>query len=71
MLVLTRRQDEQVVIGGDIIVTVVEVRGNMVRLGFDASPEVSIHRKEVHDEIVRANRLAAGVSPEDVDRLLT
>lgn len=71
MLVLTRRQDEQVVIGGDIIVTVVEVRGNMVRLGFDAPPEVSIHRKEVHDEIARANRLAAGVSPEDVDSLLS
>jgi carbon storage regulator len=69
MLVLTRRQDEQIVIGGDIVVTVVEVKGNMVRLGFDAPPQVSIHRREVHEEITRANRLAASVSPEDVERL--
>jgi carbon storage regulator len=69
MLVLTRRQDEQIVIGGDIVVTVVEVKGNMVRLGFDAPPQVSIHRREVHEEIARANRLAASVSPEDVERL--
>ncbi len=69
MLVLTRRQDEQIVIGGDIVVTVVEVKGNMVRLGFNAPPQVSIHRREVHEEITRANRLAASVSPEDVERL--
>ncbi len=46
MLVLTRRENETVVIGKDITVTVVAVRGNKVKLAFDAPLEVSIHRGE-------------------------
>ncbi len=69
MLVLTRRQDEEVVIGDHIIVKVVEVKGNTVRLGFEAPADVTIHRKEVYEEIARANRMAASVSPEDIEKL--
>jgi len=47
MLVLSRRKNEQVMIGDDTVVTVVEVLGDKVRLGFEAPKEVAIHRREV------------------------
>jgi carbon storage regulator len=47
MLVLTRKKNESIVIDKDITVTVLEIKGDRVRLGFDAPGEVSIHRKEV------------------------
>lgn len=53
MLVLTRKKNEQIVIDGDIVVTVIEVRGDKVRLGFEAPPERKVHRKEVYDSIMR------------------
>ncbi len=51
MLVLSRKQGESVVIGGEIEVTVLEVRGNRVKLGFQGPAEVPIHRKEVFCQI--------------------
>jgi carbon storage regulator len=51
MLVLSRRLDETVVIDGRIIVTVVEIRPNLVRLGFDCPREVTVHRGEVQAAI--------------------
>jgi carbon storage regulator len=47
MLVLSRRIGEQIVINNDIVVTVVSVKGNQVRLGFNAPPEVTIYREEL------------------------
>ncbi len=51
MLVLTRKTNEQLVIGENIVVTVVEIRPDRVRLGFEAPREVSIHRREVYEAI--------------------
>jgi carbon storage regulator len=51
MLVLSRKINESIVINGKIIVTVTEIRGNKVRLGFDAPRAVTIHRSEVYDAI--------------------
>ncbi len=51
MLVLSRKVDESIVIGEDIVVTVVEVRGDKVRLGISAPREVTVHRREVYDKI--------------------
>jgi carbon storage regulator len=48
MLVLSRRVGEEIVIDGNIRVTVVEVQGNRIRLGITAPPEVAVHREEVH-----------------------
>lgn len=53
MLVLSRKRDEQVVIGDDIVVTVVEIRGDRVRLGISAPRDVPVHRREVYEVIRR------------------
>jgi len=62
MLVLTRKMGEQIVIGGDIQVTVLRVRGNRVRLGVTGPAEVPIHRGELPKRTV--DFLASPVSPE-------
>ena len=54
MLVLSRHRDESIVIGHDITITVVEIRGDKVRLAIDAPREVPVHRREVYDAIQRS-----------------
>ena len=56
MLVLSRKRNERIVIGDDIYLTIVEIRGDKVRLGIDAPDHVSVHRQEVHDAIKRAEK---------------
>ncbi len=52
MLVLSRQKDESVIIAdGEIVITVVDIRGDKVRLGFAASTDIPIHRKEIWDKI--------------------
>ena len=51
MLVLSRKKNESIVIDGNIVVTIVEVRGDKVRLGIDAPKEVPVHRSEVYAAI--------------------
>jgi carbon storage regulator len=53
MLVLSRKRDERIVIGENIVITVVEVRGDKVRLGIEAPTEVPVHRQEVLDAMRR------------------
>ena len=53
MLVLSRQLDEQILIGDDICITVVSVRGGKVRLGIDAPPSTPVHRREVYEAIQR------------------
>ena len=69
MLVLSRQRDESIVIGEDIEVTVVDIRGDKVRLGIAAPKHITVHRKEVYEAIKRENRAAAEVRPEDVSGL--
>jgi len=72
VLVLTRRVNESIMIGHEIVVTVLEVRGDQVRLGIKAPRSVDVHREEVFTELHRANREAAaadGKVPE-VDEAL-
>ncbi len=69
MLVLSRKPGESIVIGDEIVLTVVEVRGDQVRIGIDAPRAIAVHRKEVHDELVAANREAVGSSGVDVAKL--
>ena len=62
MLVLSRQRDETIMVGDDIEVTVVDIRGDKVRLGITAPKEVAVHRKEVYEAIKRENRAAAQVN---------
>jgi carbon storage regulator len=55
MLVLSRKRDERIVIGDNIVITVVEVRGDKVRLGIEAPSEVPVHRQEVLDAMRRSS----------------
>jgi carbon storage regulator len=59
MLVLSRQRDETIMIGDDIELTVVDIRGDKVRLGIKAPTHVAVHRKEVYDAIKRENEEAA------------
>jgi carbon storage regulator len=54
MLVLTRKSGEQVVIGRDIVVTVLAIQGGRVKLGFTGPSEVPIHREEIHAQIMES-----------------
>jgi len=56
MLVLSRQKDESIVIGDDIEITIVDVRGDKVRLGITASKKIPVHRREVYDAIQREKK---------------
>jgi carbon storage regulator len=58
MLVLSRKIGEKIVIGNDVFVTILEVRGDNVKLGMDAPKHISIHREEIYQEIIKANQQA-------------
>ena len=53
MLVLSRHRDESIIIGDNIVITVVDVRGDKVRLGIDAPTDIPVHRQEVYEAIQR------------------
>lgn len=67
MLVLTRRTGESVIIGDVIVVTVLEARGDVVRLGITAPRDVQVHREEVYRDLQAANREAASPTEDAVE----
>ena len=66
MLVLSRQRDETIIIGDAIEITVVDIRGDKVRLGINAPRDVQVHRKEVYEAIKRENAESVGLGAEDV-----
>ena len=70
MLVLTRKKGERVMIGDDIVVTVIDVRGDGVRIGFDAPRGISIQRAEVVNAVKEANTGAAASAAQTGDLLV-
>ncbi len=69
MLVLSRQRDESIIIGENIVVTIVDIRGDKVRLGIEAPTEIPVHRREVFEAIQRENVQASRVQPRDVGGL--
>src|SRR5262245_58915620 len=70
MLVLSRQLEQAIMIGDDIEVKIVDLRGDKVRLGITAPREVNVHRKEVYEAIRRENQAAAKLQPADVAPLV-
>lgn len=66
MLVLTRKVNQSIMIGDDIEIIVLEVRGEQVRIGIKAPRVVPVHRREIYEAIMKENLLAAQTRPEDV-----
>lgn len=64
MLVLSRQRDETIMIGDEIEITIVDIRGDKVRLGITAPTRIAVHRKEVYESIRRENEEAARVIGE-------
>ncbi|MHB8899731.1 MAG: carbon storage regulator CsrA [Thermoguttaceae bacterium] len=64
MLVLSRQRDESIIIGENIVVTIVDIRGDKVRLGIDAPSEIPVHRREIHEAIQRENQRSAQLEHE-------
>ena len=69
MLVLSRQRDESIIIGDNVVITIVDVRGDKVRLGIEAPREVPVHRREVYEAIQRENQEAARILAEDARRV--
>lgn len=58
MLVLTRRAGESIVIGNDVVITVLEIRGGQIRLGVDAPRNLAVHRAEIYQQVMAENQAA-------------
>lgn len=69
MLVLSRQRDESIMIGDNVVVTIVEIRGDKVRLGIEAPTHIPVHRQEVYEAIQRENLRASQLDPHDARSL--
>ena len=59
MLVLSRKSGESIVIGNDVVITILEVRGGQIRIGVDAPRNLAVHRAEIYEQVQAENRAAA------------
>ena len=66
MLVLSRQRDESIVINDNIVVTIVDIRGDKVRIGIECPQEIPVHRREVYDAIQRDNARNQAPKPPGV-----
>ena len=66
MLVLSRQRDQTIMVGDDVEITVVDIRGDKVRLGINAPRHIQVHRKEVYDAIKEENQAAARLKADAV-----
>ena len=69
MLVLSRQRDETIMIGDEVEITVVDIRGDKVRIGISAPTTIAVHRKEVYESIREENRRAASLDSDGLPDL--
>ena len=69
MLVLSRHRDESIMIGDDVVITIVDIRGDKVRLGIEAPQDIPVHRQEVYEAIKRENQKAGHIHPAETRSL--
>ena len=69
MLVLSRRPNESIIVNGNITITVLEIRGDHIRIGIDAPRDITIHREEIHAELVAANKNASTATAAALGKL--
>ena len=61
MLVLSRQRNQSIIIGEDVVITVIDIRGDKVRLGIEAPMDIPVHRREVYEAIKRENERSSGL----------
>lgn len=71
MLIITRKLGERIMIGDDIVVTLLEIKGSQARIGVAAPRKISIHRQEVFDRIRQENLNSSKIHDEDLTRATT
>jgi carbon storage regulator len=64
MLVLSRHRDERIMLGDDIVITIVDIRGDKIRIGIDAPSSMPVHRQEVYEAIHRGDPRHAAAAPK-------
>ena len=69
MLILTRRVGEKLVIGDDVIVTVLGVKGHQIRVGIEAPREVQVHREEIYQRILKERLADKAQAPDILNQL--
>ncbi|MGP1459686.1 MAG: carbon storage regulator CsrA [Treponema sp.] len=69
MLILSRKTDQQIRIGDNVTITIIDVRGDQVKIGVDAPKEVKVFRQEVFDAIQKENKAAASVDEGKIGAL--
>ena len=69
MLVLTRKKSEIIVIGDNIKIHIVDIKGEKVRIGIEAPKDISVFRDEIHESIIKQNVLSSGVSANELNKI--
>ena len=66
MLILTRKLGENIRIGDDVRIVILDIKGGQVKIGIEAPPDVSVHREEIYERIRVENQRAGGIAPDEV-----